>query len=158
MAKVEVIKKPEVQDLAKRVIDLVASGETPDNAMRLAGANPGVSRGPALRALMQRLNAEGAVSDEIKRAMLQQADMVAWSQLMLTGLAALEESGDPSILKEALAYSKVIRSEPTVGLNAPPVVNISIDTKPVQKFIDVQASPEEVFNWDGREATIKDDA
>jgi hypothetical protein len=73
--------------------------------------------------------------------------------LSQSGQEALEagaEGGGTAELKLALDYSKVLRGDPEVALNLPPVTQINIDMKPLDGvLLSLKTeTPETAFQWD----------
>lgn len=158
---IEPTTSKELEGLAERALDLMAGGTDEETAVTLAGGSPKTLTNTALRAAIERLKAEGYVSAEVQRAFIRQRDFNTYVKTGEEGVRLLDDpKGDPelalALLKEARDLSKLIRTDPEIALTAPPVVIGTLEMKPIQKFIDSQASPAEVFNWDVAEAAEGD--
>jgi hypothetical protein len=141
------------EGLARRMVDLIAAGAKPEDAILASGGAPNMLKNPALREAVARLNALGNTNAELQRAVLRGLDFDTYLKLNSAGIAALEKDGDASILKEAAGYSKMIRSDPAVGLNAPPVQINVVDIQPVKPLLERLGEAAVEFQWSEDEET-----
>lgn len=144
------VSKKDAAGIAERMVDLLVKSVPVEEAVAIAGGSPQMLKNPTLVAALERLNSMGMVGAELQRAALRQGDFQAWATLWQKGMEAMdkdEQGGALALLKEAAGYSKMIRSDPAVGLTAPPVTQVNIDMTPLKGVLDKLPEPAEAFEW-----------
>ena len=137
----------ELGTLARRAVDLMAEGNSPETALALAGASPAALQNRSLREQIKTLVGQEFFTAELQRASLRQVDFASYIKLVTKGLADFETSGDVAGLALAQKYSTMLRQDPEIGLTAPPQVVVNLDLKPVNKILEDPALPADVFEW-----------
>jgi hypothetical protein len=122
-----------MKSVAKRLVDLVNAGKTPEAAAERMGID--IRRNAQLHKAMQELMVEaGGVPPHVQRELVRAA--------RLKTMVDFANSTDEGQRGLSLRAANQIASDPDVGLNQPPQVNVTVDVgrlEEVFKHLDVNA-------------------
>ncbi len=139
---ITVTDKDPAEVVAKRVVDLIQQGKTPQEAAQIIGIHPGnITGSPTMQLLIRNLLAEAYIGPEIVRAMLRAGRNKAFAQTLTDGL----RDNDTGLLKIAAEFSKQIGNDPEIGLSQAPQQIVNID---ITELKDVLKHTEPLLGFD----------